>query len=243
MLQKIKMASVVVAIVFFLLSLLAVLQYYRFQTLLYEVNASRISVPTQALKSDIERSLGLGLALQSNAALKTMLETTIERNPDIRSIRLAETRTKTAELLWEAGKVPPAAELQTAVDAHRRARKDMSFDPNQKDDFVQVWSIRDPIGTVVAALVVRVDNSQARALLSDARDHLIQYWLLLCLATIVCLAPILYYLFRNLDRLVYSADRILRGDGLQRESAQRSEILELASQVVRSGELPRKEAR
>ena len=73
MFQKLKMTSVVVAIVFFLLSLLAVLQYYRFQTLLYEVNSSRISVPTQALKSDIERSLGLGLALQSNVALKSML--------------------------------------------------------------------------------------------------------------------------------------------------------------------------
>lgn len=243
MLQKIKMASVVVAIVFFLLSLLAVLQYYRFQTLLYEVNASRISVPTQALKSDIERSLGLGLALQSNVALKTMLEATIERNPDIRSIRLAETRTQPAEVLWEAGTPPAQNDLQSAIDAHRRARKDMSFDPNQKDDFVQVWSIRDPIGSVVAAMVVRIDNSEARALLADARAHLIQYWLLLCLATIVCLAPILYYLFRNLDKLVHSADRILRGDGLPAQPVQRSEILELATEVVRSGDIPGKEPR
>ena len=98
MFQKLKMTSVVVAIVFFLLSLLAVLQYYRFQTLLYEVNSSRISVPTQALKSDIERSLGLGLALQSNVALKSMLETTIERNTDIRSIRLADTKSATAQV-------------------------------------------------------------------------------------------------------------------------------------------------
>ena len=237
MFQKLKMASVVVAIVFFLLSLLAVLQYYRFQTLLYEVNSSRISVPTQALKSDIERSLGLGLALQSNAALKSMLETTIERNPDIRSIRLADTKSETAQVLWEAGKPPPLSELQTSVSAHHRANKDMSFDPNQKDNFVQVWSIRDPIGNVVAALVVRVDNSEARSLLADARAHLLQYWLLLCGATLVCLAPILIYLFSNLDRLVKSADGILRGEAASATQAQHSEILDLATQVVESGQL------
>ena len=235
MFQKLKMASVVVAIVFFLLSLLAVLQYYRFQTLLFEVNSSRISVPTQALKSDIERSLGLGLALQNNVALKSMLETTIERNPDIRSIRLADTRSETAQILWEAGNPPPLTELQTAVDAHRRANKEMSFDPNHKDDFVQVWSIRDPIGRVVAALVMRVDNSEALNLLADARAHLLQYWLLLCGATLICLAPILIYLFSSLDRLIKSANEILRGEVASDVQAQHSEILDLATQVVESG--------
>ena len=235
MFQKLKMASVVVAIVFFLLSLLAVLQYYRFQTLLFEVNSSRISVPTQALKSDIERSLGLGLALQSNVALKSMLETAIERNPDIRSIRLADTRSETAQILWEAGNPPPLTELQTAVDAHRRANKEMSFDPNHKDDFVQVWSIRDPIGRVVAALVMRVDNSEALNLLADARAHLLQYWLLLCGATLICLAPILIYLFSSLDRLIKSANEILRGEVASDVQAQHSEILDLATQVVESG--------
>ena len=235
MFQKLKMASVVVAIVFFLLSLLAVLQYYRFQTLLFEVNSSRISVPTQALKSDIERSLGLGLALQSNVALKSMLETTIERNPDIRSIRLADTRSETAQILWEAGNPPPLTELQTAVNAHRRANKEMSFDPSHKDDFVQVWSIRDPLGRVVAALVVRVDNTEARNLLADARAHLLQYWLLLCGATLICLAPILIYLFSSLDRLIKSANEILRGEVASDVQAQHSEILDLATQVVESG--------
>ena len=235
MFQKLKMASVVVAIVFFLLSLLAVLQYYRFQTLLFEVNSSRISVPTQALKSDIERSLGLGLALQSNVALKSMLETAIERNPDIRSIRLADTRSETAQILWEAGNPPPLTELQTAVNAHRRANKEMSFDPSHKDDFVQVWSIRDPLGRIVAALVVRVDNTEARNLLADARAHLLQYWLLLCGATLICLAPILIYLFSSLDRLIKSANEILRGEVASDVQAQHSEILDLATQVVESG--------
>ena len=236
MFQKLKMASVVVAIVFFMLSLLAVLQYYRFQTLLYEVNSSRISVPTQALKSDIERSLGLGLALQSNVALKSMLETTIERHPDIRSIRLADTRSEAAQVLWEAGNPPTVTELQTAVNAHRRDNREMSFDPNHKDDFVQVWSIRDPIGRVVAALVVRVDNTEAQNLLADARAHLLQYWLLLCGATLVCLAPILIYLFSNLDRLIKSANGILRGEPASDVQAQHSEILDLATQVAESGQ-------
>ena len=236
MLQKLKMASVVVAIVFFLLSLLAVLQYYRFQTLLFEVNSSRISVPTQALKSDIERSLGLGLALQSNVALKTMLETTIERNPDIRSIQLADTKSVSAEPLWEAGNPPPQAALQAELNAPRRANREMSFDPNHKDDFVQVWSIRDPIGKVVAALVVRVDNAEARSLLADARSHLLRYWLLLCGATLVFLAPILFYLFSNLDRLVKSANGILLGQAPSAPENQRSEILDLARQVAKSGQ-------
>lgn len=238
MLQKLKMTSVVVAIVFFLLSLLAVLQYYRFQTLLYEVNSSRISVPTQSLKSDIERSLSLGLALQNNAALKSMLETTIERNPDILSIQLVDTRRDSVEPLWEAGKTPSRQTTQAEVNAHRRANKEMSFDPNHGDDFVQVWSVRDPIGSMVAALVVRVDNDEAHNLLADARAHLLQYWLLLCIATLACLAPILIYLFVNLDRLVKSANRILRGQAASGSEHQHSEILDLARQVVKSSQHP-----
>jgi hypothetical protein len=237
MFQKLKMASVVVGILFFLLSLLAVLQFYRFQTLLFEVNSSRISVSAQSLKVAVERSLALGLPIQSNAQLKSMLESAIEKSPDIQSIQLVDEQSDSAKVYWEAGVAPSEADTVRVLDAHRRSRKDMWFDPAHAFSFVQVLSIKDPIGHVVADLVLRVDNSAAKTLLSDARTHLFQYWLVLCLATVAFLAPILIYLFFSLDRLIRSASAILRGEVLSREGARHSEICDLASQVANSSAL------
>ncbi len=237
MFQKLKMASVVVGILFFLLSLLAVLQFYRFQTLLFEVNSSRISVSAQSLKGAVERSLALGLPIQSNAQLKSMLESAIEKYPDIQSVQLVDEQSDSGKVYWEAGSAPTEADTLRVLEAHRRSRKDMWFDPAHATGFVQVLSIKDPIGHVVADLVLRVDNSAAKTLLSDARTHLFQFWFVLCLATVLLLAPILLYLFLNLDRLIRSASAILRGETLVRVGGRRSEICELASQVANSSAL------
>ena len=239
MLQKLKMASVVIAILFFLLSLLAVLQFYRFQTLLFEVNSSRISVPAQSLQSDVERSLAFGLPLQSNVQLRSMLENVIEKYPDIRSIQLLGSKVEPGKIFWQAGASVPEAESLSAILAHRQARKVMWFDSSHASNFIQVWSVRDPIGDTVADLILRVDNSEAKALLADARAHLIQYWLLLCGAALVFLAPVLVYLFLSLDRLIHSAGAILRGETPSSPDASRSEICDLATQVANSDRLDR----
>jgi hypothetical protein len=235
MFQKLKMASVVVGILFFLLTLLAVLQYYRFQTLLFEVNSSRISVSAQALKSDIERSLALGLPLQSNAQLKIILESAIEKYPDIESLQLVDTKADLGQVFWESGEQTSAADTQHAVAGHRQIGKEMWFDASSPSHFVQVWSIRDPLGHSVADLILRVDNDAAKLLLVDARTHLLRYWLLLCLASMLFLAPILIYLFLSLDRLIGAAGAILKGETPNTSGDRSSEICDLAAQVAQSG--------
>ncbi len=229
------MASVVIGILFFLLSLLALLQFYRFQTLLFEVNSSRISVYAQSLKSGVERSLALGLTVQSNVQLQSMLDAAIEQYPDIQSVQLVEDQSSPVKVFWASGAVAAESETLSELDSHRKARKDMWFDASHPASFIQIWSIKDPLGRVVADLILRVDNSAAKTLLADARMHLLQFWFLLCLASLLFLAPILLYLFMSLDRLIRSANSILQGQAPQVERGRHSEIRDLATQVANSG--------
>ena len=241
MFQKLKMASVAIAILFFLLSLLAVLQFYRFQNLLYEVNSSRISVPAQALKRDVERTLAFGLSLQTNVQLKTMLEHVIEKYPSILSIQLVDTIADSGNVLWESG--PPLADPMHFVQAQRRSGKPMWFDASRPDSFIQSWVIKDPIGQVVANLTLSADKSQVVALLADARARLLKIWLILCFSVLLILTPVLLYLFSRLDRIISAAQAILQGKKIDAHVWQRSEICDLATQIVDSGNAPQADKR
>lgn len=237
MFQKLKMASVAIAILFFLLSLLAVLQFYRFQNLLFEVNSSRISVPAQALKRDVERTLAFGLSLQTNVQLKTMLEQVIQQYPSILSIQLVDTIADAGSIMWASG--PALSDPMRYVRAQRKSGKEMWFDANNPDSFIQSWVIRDPIGQIVANLTLSADKSQVTALLADARASLFRIWLLLCIAVLLILTPILLYLFSRLDRIISAAQSILQGKKVDPAAWQRSEICDLATQIVESGNAPK----
>ena len=237
MLQKLKMASVAIAIIFFLLSLLAVLQFYRFQNLLFEVNSTRISVPAQALKRDVERTLAFGLSLQTNVQLKSMLEQVIKEYPSITSIQLVDTIADSGKVMWESG--PVLTDPMRMVYAQRRSGKEMWFDASRPDSFIQSWAIKDPIGQVVANLTLSADKSQVVALLSEARAQLLNIWLMLCVAVLLLLTPILVYLFSRLDKVIACAQDTLQGKPADKLMTQQSEICELATQIVQSGAVSR----
>lgn len=237
MLQKLKMASVAIAILFFLLSLLAVLQFYRFQNLLFEVNSARISVPAQMLKRDVERTLAFGLSLQSNIQLKSMLEQVIEKYPSIQSVQLVDTIADSGKVMWESGAA--VSDPMQFVRAQRRSGKDMWFDASQPSSFIQSWAIKDPIGQPVASLIVAADKSQVVALLADARAQLLKLWLVLCLAVLLILTPILLYIFSRLDQVIAAAKDILLGNAVEPGAWDRSEICGLAKQIVDTGHAPK----
>lgn len=233
MFQKLKMASVAIAILFFLLSLLAVLQFYRFQNLLYEVNSSRISVPAQALKRDVERTLAFGLSLQSNVQLKTMLEQVIEKYPDILSVELVDTIADVGRVMWSSGAA--LTDPMHVIHAQRRSGKEMYFDASQPQGFIQSWAIKDPIGQVVANLTLSADKSDVIKLLAEAREKLLKIWLLLCVAVFLSLLPILIYLFSRLDRIIFAAKAILQEQPVDHAQWKHSEICDLATQIVATG--------
>lgn len=230
MFQKLKMASVALAILFFLLSLLAVLQFYRFQNLLFEVNSSRISVPAQMLKRDVERTLAFGLSLRLNVQLKTMLEQAIENYPSIQSVQLVDTVADSGQILWDSGDT--GIDPTQYVRAQMQSGKEMWFDAGHPNRFIQSWTINDPLGQQVANLIVAADKSQAVELLADARNQLFKFWLALCLAVVLILTPILHYIFIRLDRIIGAAKSILLSESVESPLSERSEICELAEQIV-----------
>lgn len=234
MFQKLKMASVALAILIFLLSLLAVLQFYRFQNLLFEVNSSRISVPAQMLKRDVERTLAFGLSLQLNVQLKSMLEQVIEKYPSIQAVQLLDTVADSGQILWDSGE--PIINPMRYVRAQIRSGKEMWFDASHPSRFIQSWTINDPIGQPVASLIVAADKTQAAESLADARTELFKFWLLLCLAVLLILTPILLYIFTRLDRIIGSAKDILLGKTVDSSASEQSEICELAHKVVNSSQ-------
>jgi hypothetical protein len=216
---KIKIISAAVAIVFLLLGLLSVLQYFRFQHLLFEVTRSRIEVPAEALKRDIERTLANGLSLQTNAQLQTMLAQVLETNPILFSIQLAEGVTPQSKVFWSATR-QPQQELNAQV-------------------FLQRWPIIDPIGATVAQLTAVSDKSGALIVMAKARNELLTLWAGLCLIVLALLTPILFWLLKSLDTIIASARAILLGQPVDTKAVQHSEVYQLAQRVQDENTSPR----
>ncbi len=227
MFQKIKIIGVAVGIIFFLLSLLSALQFYRFQQLLFDITQARIEVPADALKRDIERSIATGIALHTNAQVPQMLEHVIQNNPIVLSIELAGLGSREREILWSAGK--PPSSFQGAGQASSTSRSPpSSLKPGETPVFVQRWPIVDSLGMNVAQLVVVSDKSEALKIIANARAEILTLAITLCIASLALLAPILYFLLMKLDRIVLTAKSIMLGKTVDRNVVLTSEICQLA---------------
>lgn len=211
MYYKIKIISVCVAVVFCLLGLLSVLQFFRFQHLLFEVTRSRIEVPAEALKRDVERTLATGLSLQTNAQLQTMLNHVLETNPILFSLQLTEGSATQGKVFWSAVR-HPAGSLDAPV-------------------FVQHWPIVDPIGATVAQLTVVSDKTGALNVMAKARHEVFTLWAGLCLIVLAILAPLLLWLLRSLDIIIASASAVLSGQPVDAKAMQHSDVCQLAQRV------------
>jgi hypothetical protein len=208
---KLKIISVSVAVVVCLLGLLSVLQFFRFQHLLFEVTRSRIEVPAEALKRDVERTLATGLSLQTNAQLQIMLNQVLEMNPILFSIQLAEGSAAKGTVFWSAVRQP-----------------DLS--PNAPV-FVQRWPIVDPIGATVAQLTVVSDKKGALNVMAQAREEVLTLWAGLCLVVLVLLTPLLFWLLKSLDTIIASARAMLLGQSVDDPGMQNSDVYQLAKRV------------
>jgi hypothetical protein len=208
---KIKIISVSVAIVFFLLGLLSVLQFFRFQHLLFEVTRSRIEVPAEALKRDVERTLATGLSLQTNAQLQIMLNQVLETNPILFSLQLTEGPTTQGKVFWSVAR-QPGSSLNAPV-------------------FVQRWPIIDPIGATVAQLTVVSDKSGALNVMAQARHELLTLWAGLCLIVLTILTPVLFWLLKSLDTIIASARAVLLGQPVDANAMQHSDVYQLAQRA------------
>jgi hypothetical protein len=237
MLQKLKIISVGIGLIFFLLSLLSVLQYFRFQHLLFEVARSRVEVPAEALKRDIERSLATGLSVQTNSQLPTMLNLVLQKNPIIFSIQIKDTLSDSSEPLWFAGKLPTAhKDRDGSILANEPVQK--TIDSNDAAVFTQRWPIVDPIGTTVAHLIFISDKSEALNLAAKARNELLPLLGVLCASSLAILVPILLFLLIHLDKVVTAARALILGKPIDQSSLAHSEVCKLAQNVQEAKNLP-----
>lgn len=226
MLQKIKIISVAIGIIFFLLSLLSALQYFRFQHLLFEITQSTIEVPADALKRDIERSIATGIALHTNAQVPIMLNSVIQNNPIVLSIELTNSGSREREVLWSAGTRPASSSHADQANAsNRRALPQRAGDTPV---FVQHWPIVDPLGIKVAQLVFVSDKSEALNIAAKARAEILSLALLLCLVSLALLAPILFFLLGSLDKIVLAAKSVVLGSASDKTTLLNSEVCQLA---------------
>jgi hypothetical protein len=205
---KIKIIAVSLTVVFCLLGLLSVLQFFRFQHLLFEVTRSRIEVPAEALKRDIERTLATGLSLQTNVQLQTMLNQVLETNPILFSLQVTEWPATQGKVFWSAERHPDKS-LNAPV-------------------FVQRWPIVDPIGATVAQLAVVSDKTGALNVMAKARHEVLTLWAGLCLIVLTLLAPMLLWLLKSLDTIIGSARAVLLGQPVDDKALQHSDVYQFA---------------
>jgi hypothetical protein len=228
MLQKLKIISVGFGLIIFLLGMLSVLQFFRFQNLLFEVVSSRVEVPAEALKRDIERSLATGLSLQTNAQLSSMLEEVVRKNSIVFSIQLKDTISNSKEPLWFAGSLPDPSKC---LAEERNVQAQGSSDICNKPVFTQRWPIVDPIGKTVAQLIFVSDKSEVLKLAADARKELERLLAIMCAASIAILFPLLFYLLKSLDKIVLAARSVILGNQLDQSVLAQSELCQLAQKV------------
>lgn len=224
--QKLKIISVAIGIIFFLLSLLSALQYFRFQHLLFDITRSTIEVPADALKRDIERSIATGIALHTNAQVPLMLNNVIKNNPIVLSIELTNAGPREREVLWSAGERPASSRRADQISlSNRRAPSQQAGDTPV---FVQHWPIIDPLGITVAQLVFVSDKSEALNIASKARDELLRLATTLSLVSFALLAPILFFLLGRLDKIVLRAKSVVLGSSSDHSPLPNSEVCQLA---------------
>ncbi len=223
--QKLELIGVVVGVIFFLLSLLASLQFFRFQHLLFDITEGRIEVPAEALKRDIERSIVTGIALNTNAQVPFMLNNVIQSNPIVLAIEIKNPATQ--ELLWSAGKRPASSKLSTESGSFSK-RHVPSSDSSSTPVFVQQWPIVDALGLTVAQLTFISDKAEAIGIANKARTQLINLALTLFIASLLVLAPILFLLTLKLDKIVASAKAVMLGNTLDQNTIFTSEVCQLA---------------
>jgi hypothetical protein len=230
MFQKFKIISVGVGILFFLLGLLSVLQFFRFQNLLFEVALTRVEVPAEALKRDIERSLATGLSIQTNAQLLAMLELVLQKNPNIFAIQIKDGLSNNTEPLWFAGNL---SALSQNLDDRKLEKNHWPFfnDSSQVSVFIQRWPIVDPIGTTVGQLIFTSDKSEALKMAANARRELIALLGAVCAAALLVLVPILIILLVSLDKVVIAARSLILDQKLGQEIVAQSEVCQLAKNV------------
>jgi hypothetical protein len=230
MYQKFKIISVGVGILFFLLSLLSVLQFFRFQKLLFDVARTSVEVPAEALKRDIERSLATGLSLQTNAQLLAMLDLVLQKNSNIFSIQIKDGLFITSEPLWFAGNISASSKK---IEDKKLFNDHWPFlnDSIQASEFIQRWPIVDPIGTTVGHLIITSDKSQTLKLASHARRELMELLGVLLVASLVVLVPILLFLLVSLDKVIVSARSLILGKEFDKSTVAHSEVCQLAQNV------------
>lgn len=226
MFQKLKIISVAVGIIVFLLCLLSALQYYRFQHLLFEINQATIEVPAEALKRDIERSIATGIALGTNAQVPLMLDHVIKNTPVVLSIEVIDLVSPEREVVWSSGK-RPASSLRPD-QANPSNRTVPSPRPGDTPVFIQKWPIIDPLGMKIAQLVFVSDKSEALSIASKARAEILSLAGLLCLVSLLLLAPILYFILSRLDKIVGTAKSVVLGSTPDQDALRDSEVCQFA---------------
>ena len=207
---KLKIALVAVSLLIALLTLLALLQMQRFKQLLIEVESSLVSVPALALRNDIERSLALGLPLQENRQLESMLRRMRERYPSVVSLHLLDAAREPGNPIWQVG--PPLDAPRHIVNAQRQNPGNVWFDGHDPSGYILSWRVNDPVGRLVATLTVRYDRSKAVALLDNARRYVTRTGAAVILFSLLVLVPILFYLLSGIERIFGLAHAMLGVD-------------------------------
>jgi hypothetical protein len=228
MLIKLKIISVCFGLIIFLLGMLSVLQFFRFQNLLFEVVSSRVEVPAEALKRDIERSLATGLTLQTNAQLSTMLAEAVQKNSIVFSIQIKDSLSNSKDPLWIAGKMPS---LSKCLDDKSSAKDQGPAKLCETPVFTQRWPIVDPIGKTVAQLIFISDKSEVVNLAADARKDLASLLGVLCASSIAILFPLLFYLLISLDKIILAARSVILGKHIDQNVLAHSELCQLAKNL------------
>lgn len=204
------------------LSLLYLMNYMKFDSLMSSVVSSKLEVISASLENSVQRAERLGIPLQSANNVKEQIERARLRDPNVLSISIIDQQGNTVyqSSVGEASR--PISD-----DVLRRALKsnEAKWTYSSDEDLYSGLQLRDGFDELSGSVVIEYDKSALYGLYAVVRLHLLEATVLIFLAFAVLVFVVIRLGFGDVTNVIKLIQRYLSGE---------KHVLEQAGQGVMS---------
>lgn len=207
MILSVRLLAAILTILAAALSLIGVLNYFKFDSTLTAMQNSRVEVVGYDVKSAIQAATDLGLRLKDTSDAQTVIERAISEEPILAGISVFD---REGQVLFQAtaqNKGPvalPGGQVQPAwlLDNLKAAK---AWQTTTGHSFVVGLPLETPFGLVIGGIALQYDKEQHWSVLQAMRNELLLAGGVIFLAFAVIAAIVVHRLFR---RLISDARRV-----------------------------------
>jgi hypothetical protein len=158
-----KLSISMLAILAFVLSLLLMMTYMKYQNILSSLVSSRLSVVAANIENSVNKTEQLGVSLQDMVSLRILLDRAVLQDGDLKSVAISSAggRVLFSSELAEEGSMMDSEWLKTS-----KASPTKTFYKSSDDELTVGLRMINQLGVYSGTVILRYDNSSIDALLA-----------------------------------------------------------------------------